>query len=57
MEDGLLPQRDIGEVGCLVSPKIEDNQCPAAGCPRHLTDAKSGRLLKLNPQVGSWGQA
>lgn len=46
-QDGRWPltlERYWGSGVSLISPKLEDNQCPAAGCPRHLTDAKSGWL-------------
>lgn len=40
----LILERYWGNGMSLVSPKLEDNQCPAAGCPWHLTNAKSGWL-------------
>lgn len=46
-QDGRWPltlERYWGSGVSLISPKLEDNQCSAAGCPRHLTDAKSGWL-------------
>lgn len=40
----LILERYWGNGMSLVSLKLEDNQCPAAGCLRHLAGTKSGWL-------------